>query len=741
MAQRRSIPPSASESHITGVGSNGGTSPSNKDNYLNPAASSGSHNNGMLSVPQATNAKEKRGSALGRLVKKLSLVRKDHSNDWERQGGLGINETGKRSSANVQTQGQESGGKGSRAATPNDYSAGEDSTSQQHHALEQRESSRTGPFRSGSEPEDRQGGVGEGPTPSLPQQLVEHLANQDQQRQPSPTRHSPEQQQTPKPDIQHQPPLPQDGECDTPSHTPFRGQELERGRERRDSFDDRSSPELQFMAQLGGLMITNPDLISDTGSMLGDGPHLQRRRNGQLVVPRAPVTVKPGVLSSAESSPYTPFVPLRKVTNPDPETETEGGALKRSNSSRRTTVVDAPPVPSLPEVKRESVVRTLTREVERKSEGRERGFKPAQRDPRLLALAEAMKPSARKPVPELSVSPAEDEEPMLVLTASPTTEENDDANANVKSPKTPATIDEIMDLSPEPPQAALSPSGMTVVLEGLQSPKTHLQQPNKLEPFADPLDDKPLPAFLSKNPSIMSRPTTVPPTPPPKSFAQLARLSAPRLAPTERVPLGTEEVSPLSSPSLTPPLARSVGSPSRLRSSMSPSPESVRHSTPTIVSKTPTPERQPPSPVVRGSSPKMPHSPSIGTIPSPSPLRAPSALPDPAMLVPPSPGSESTLTTPALSAIPTIPSPAATYVQMPVYFPARPPSLPTKPAPKPVPSPNPLPLPPVAVSLLSKDREGPTRPKFTHANSYQPSSSSPTASAVKRPSPAEVQCE
>jgi hypothetical protein len=35
-AQRRSIPPSTSESHITGVGGNGGTSPSNKDNYLNP---------------------------------------------------------------------------------------------------------------------------------------------------------------------------------------------------------------------------------------------------------------------------------------------------------------------------------------------------------------------------------------------------------------------------------------------------------------------------------------------------------------------------------------------------------------------------------------------------------------------------------------------------------------------------------------------------------------------------------
>jgi hypothetical protein len=102
----------------------------------------------MLSVPQAANPKEKRGSALGRLVKKLSLVKKDNSNEWERQDGLGLgaNETGKRSSANVQTQGQESGGKGSRAVTPNDYSAGEDSTSQQHHAQDQRASSRTGPF-------------------------------------------------------------------------------------------------------------------------------------------------------------------------------------------------------------------------------------------------------------------------------------------------------------------------------------------------------------------------------------------------------------------------------------------------------------------------------------------------------------------------------------------------------------------------------------------------------------------
>jgi hypothetical protein len=740
ISQRPDIPPSASEPHITGNGDNGGnggTSPSNKDNYLNPPPSNGNNSNnnntGMLSVPQAANPGEKRGSVLGRLVKKLSLVKKDNSNEWERQGGLalGANETVKRSSTNVQTQGLESGGKGSRAVTPNDYSAGEDSTSQQHHAPDQRASSRTGPLGSGSELEGGQsghGGTGEGPVPS---QLAEHPSNQNQQqqRQASPTwpiPDSPErqQQQTSKPEIQLQPPLPQDEEHNTPPRAPFRGQELER--ERRDSSDGRSSPELQYAGQLGGLMVTNPDLASDAGSMLGDSPHLgsQRRQNGQLFVPRAPFTLKPGMLSSAESSPYTPFIPLRKVTNPDPETETEGGTLKRPNSAITPSGLMAEVVaPPMPQVKRESVIRTPTQDVGRKSEERERGPKPVHRDPRLLALAEILNPSARKPIPELSVSPARDEEPMPVFTSSPTAE-NDDANAYTKSPKSSATIDEIMDLSPEPPQPVFSPSGMTTILEGLQSPKNHLQQPNKLEPFVDPLDDKPLPAILLKSPSIMSRATTVPPTPPPKSFAQLAKLAAPRLAPTERVPLGTEEVSPLPSPT------RPVRNSSRLTLLTS----SVHHATPTT-SKTPTSERP---------SPKMPSSPSIGTIPSPSPLKAPSILPDPAMLAPPSPGSESTLTTPALSAMPTIPSPAITYVPVPVYIPVLPPSMPTKSVPRPAPSPNPLPPPPAPISLPTNDRKGSTRPRVAHANSYQASSSSTTpatAPVVNRPSPVDVQRE
>ena len=714
----------------------------------------------MLSVPQAANSKEKRESVLGRLVKKLSLVKKDNSNEWERQGGLGlgVNETGKRSSANVQTQGLESGGKGSRAVTPNDYSASEDSTSQQYHAQDRRASSKIGHLEPESELGRGQGGqdgAEEGPVPSYPQPLVEHLANEGRQKgQPSPIPDSSKHMS--KPDIQLQPPLPQDEKQNTPPQTPFRGQALEKERERRDSSDGRSSPELQFAGLLGALMVTNPDLLSDAGSMLGDSPHQvsRQRQNGQLVVPRAPFTLKPEMMSSAESTPYTPFVPLRKVTNPDPETETEEGTLKRPNSaitpSRPTTLMGAPPVPSLPEVKRESVIRTPTQELGRKLEEREGGYKPVQRDPRLLALAEIVNPSGRKPVPGLSASPAKGEEPMQVLTSSPTAEEydDDDADANIKSPKSTATIDEIMDLSPQPPQAALSPSGMTVVLEGLQSPRAHLQQPNKLEPFVDPLDDKPLPAILSRNLSMMSRATSVPPTPPPKSFAQLARLSAPRLAPTERVPQGTEEVSPLPSPSLTSPPARPVRSSSRLipsTSSSSSSPEPVRRATPTTVaSKSPTPERQPSTPVVRSLSPRMPSSPSIATIPSPSPLKAPSALPDPAMLSPPSPGTESTLTTPALSAIPTIPSPAVTYVPVPVYIPVLPPSKPTKSAPRPVPSPNPLPPPPASVFLSKNDREGSTRPMITHAHSYHTSSgpsSANTAPVMKRLSSAETQCE
>ena len=752
--QRSSIPPSASEPHITGVGGNGG--PLNKDNYLNPSSSDSNNDNGMLSVPQAVNLKEKHGSVLGRLVKKLSLVKKDNSNEWERQGGLGLgaNEADKRSSANVQRQSLESGVKGSRVVTPNGYSAGEDSTSQQHHAQDQRASPRTGPSRSESELDHGQGGQGvtsEDPVASYPQQLVEHLTNQ--QRQPSPTRPTPDspvhqQQQVSKPEIQLHPPLSQDEEHDTPPQKPFRGQELEKERERKDSSDGRSSPELQFTGQLGGLMVTNPDLMSDVGSMLGDSPHpeSQQRRNGQLLASDAPFTFKPGMLISAESSPYTPFVPLRKVTNPDPETETEGGTLKRPNSaitpSRRTTLVDAPP---LPEVKRGSVVRTLTQEIERRTEERERRFKPVQRDPRLLALAEIVNPSTRKPVPELSASPANDEEPMLLLTSSPISEERYSDSANLKSPKSPSTIDEIMDLSPQLPRAALSPSGMTVVLEGLQSPKAHLQQPNKLEPFVDPLDEKPLPAILSRNPSIMSRATTVPPTPPPKTFAQLARLSAPRLAPTERVPLGTEEVSPLPSPGPTSVPARPARSPSRLTPSTSSSPESMRRATSTTVGpKTPTPERQPSTPIIRNPSPKMPSSPSIATIPSPSPWKTPSTLPDPAMLAPPSPGTESTLTIPSLSAIPNIPSPAVTYVPVPVYIPVLPPSMPAKSAPRPAPSPNPLPPPPASISLPKNDRQGSTRPKITHANSYHPSSSSATAftaPAARRPSSAEAQCE
>ena len=753
--QRSSIPPSNSEPHIAGVAAGGGNGgPLNKDTYP-----------GLLSVPQAANPKEKRGSALGRLAKKLSLVKKDNSNEWERQGGLGLgaNEAGKRSSVNVQTQSLESGSKGSMAVTPNDYYAGEDSTSQQHHTQDQRASSRTGLFRSESELEHGQGGqaaTSEGPVPSHPQPLVEHLANQ--QRQPSPTRPPPDspvqqqqqqqqQRQMSKPEIQLQPPLSQDEEHSTPLQTPFRGQELERERERRDSSEGRSSPELQFAGQLGGLMVTNPDLMSDAGSMLGDSPYRkpQQRQNGQLLAPHAPSAFKPGMLNSVESSPYTPFVPLRKVTNPDPETETEGGTLKRPNSaiapSRRTTLVDAPPVPSLPEVKRGSVVRTPTQEVERKSEERERGFKPVQRDARLAALAEILNPSARKPVPELSASPANHEESMLALTSSPIAEENDEVSANIKSPKSPSTIDEIMDLSPRPPQSVLSPSGMTVVLEGLQSPKAHLQQPNKLEPFVDPLDDKPLPAILTRNPSIMSRATTVPPTPPPKSFAQLARLAAPRLAPTERVPLGTEEVSPLPSPALTSPPARPVRSPSRLTPSTSSSPEPVRRATPTTVaSKSPTPERQPSTPIIRSPSPRMPSSPSIATIPSPSPFKASSTLPDPAMFAPPSPGTESTLTIPALDAIPNIPSPAITYVPVPVYIPVLHPSVPTKSVPRPAPSPNPLPPPPASLSLPKNDHERSTRPKMTHANSYHASSSSVaafTTPAAKRPSSVEAQCK
>ena len=749
--QRSSIPPSVSEPHITGVGGGGNGAPLNKDNYLNPPSSNSNSNHGMLSVLQAANSKEKHGSTLGRLVKKLSLVKKDSSNEWERQGGLklGANEAGKRSSGNVQTQGLESGGKGSRVVTPNDYSVGEDSTSQQHHGQDQRASSRTGPFGSESElghGHSGQGATSEDPVLSLPQPLF------DEQRQSSPTRPIPEpptqQHQVSKPEIHLQPPLPQDEEQSTPPQTPFRGQELERERERKDSSDGRSSPELQFAGQLGGLMVTNPDHMSDAGSMLGDSPHpvSQQRRNGQLLAAHAPVTLKPGMLSSAEtaeSSPYTPFVPLRKVTNPDPETETEGGTLRRPNSaitpSRRTTLVDAPP---LPEVKRGSIVRQLTQQIERQSEERGRGFKPVQRDPRLLALAEILSPSARKPVPELSVSPANDEDPTLVFTSSPIAEENDDDSTDIKSPKSPSTIDEIMDLSPQPPRAALSPSGMTIVLEGLQSPRAHLQQPNQLEPFADPLDDKPLPAILSRNHSIMSRATSVPPTPPPKSFAQLAKLAAPRLAPTERVPLGTEEISPLPSPRLTSPPARPVRSASRLTPSTSSSREPVQRATSTTVgSKTPTPERQPSTPVIRSSSPQMPSSPSIATIPSPTPWKAPSALPDPAMLAPPSPGTESTLTIPSLSAIPNIPSPAVTYVPVPVYIPVLPPSKPKKSAPKPAPSPNPLPPPPASISLPKNGREDPTRPKITHANSYHAYSSSATAPAAKRPISAEAQCE
>ena len=746
ITQRPNIPPSASEPHITGVdgnrGNNGGTSPSNKDKYLNPSPSNGNNNNnGMLSVPQAAIPKEKRGSVLGRLVKKLSLVKKDNSNEWERQGGrpLGVNETVKRSSANVQSQGLESGGKGSRAVTPNDYSAGEDSTSQQQHAQDQRPSSRTGPFGSGSELECGQsghGGTGEGPAPSYPHQLVEHISNQNrQQHQPSPTRSipdSPEQQQqrTPKPDTQLSPLLPQDEEHNTPPQTPFRGQELERERGgRRDSSDGQSSPELQYSDQLGGLMVTNPDLMSDAGSMLGYSPRpeLQQRQNGKLFLPRAPLAFKPGMLSSTESSPHTPFVPLRKVTNPDPETETEGGTIKRPKSA--ITPMTKAVVPPLPEVKRDSV-RTPTQDVEKKPEERERVLKPVQRDPRLLALAEILNPSARKPIPELSVSPAKDEEPMLFLTSSPLAE-NDDANAYTKSPKSSTTIDEIMDLSLEPPLPTFSPSGMTTVLEGLQSPKGHLQQPNKLEPFVDPLDDKPLPAvLLSRNTSIMSRATTVPPTPPPKSFAQLARLSAPRLAPTERVPLGTEDVSPLPSPALTSLPARPTRNSSRLASTTSPSPKYHGASSP-VTSKTPTPERLPST---RSPSPKMPSSPSIATIPSPISLKAPSILPDPAMLAPPSPGSESTLTTPALSAMPTIPSPAITYVPVPVYISVLPPPMPTKSVPRSAPSPNPLPSPPAPIS----------RPKVTHTNSYHASSSSATPATVptaKRPSSLEAQSE
>ena len=742
--QRSSIPPSVSEPHITGAG--GGGAPLNKDNYLNPPSSNSNGGHAMLSVPQAANSKEKHGSTLGRLVKKLSLVKKDSSNEWERQGGLrlGANEAGKRSSGNVQTQGLESGGKGSRAVTPNDYSVGEDSTFQQHHGQDQRPSSRTGPFGSESELGHGHGGQGvtsEDPVLSLPQPLF------DEQRQASPTRPIPEppmqQHQVSKPEIHLQPPLPQDQEQSSPPQTPFRGQELERERERKDSSGSRSSPELQFAGQLGGLMVTNPDFMSDAGSMLGDIPHpvSQKRQNGQLLAPHAPVTLKPGILSSAESSPYTPFVPLRKVTNPDPETETEGGTLRRPNSaitpSRRTTLVDAPP---LPEVKRGSIVRQLTQQIERQSEERGRGFKPVQRDPRLVALAEILSPSARKPVPGLSVSPANDEDPTLVLTSSPIAEENDSDSTNIKSPKSPSTIDEIMDLSPQPPRAVLSPSGMTMVLEGLQSPRAHLQQPNKLEAFVDPLDDKPLPAILSRNHSIMSRATSVPPTPPPKSFAQLAKLVAPRLAPTERVPLGTEEISPLPSPRLTSPPARPVRSASRLTPSTSSSPEPVRRATSTTVGSK-TPERQPSTPVIRSSSPQMPSSPSIATIPSPSPLKAPSALPDPAMLAPPSPGTESTLTIPSLSAIPNIPSPAVTYVPVPVYIPVLPPSKPKKSAPKPAPSPNPLPPPPASISLPKNGREDPTRPKITHANSYHASSSSATAPAAKRPISSEAQCE
>ena len=756
ITQRPNIPPSASEPHITGVAGNagnGGTSPSN---YLN-----NNNSNGMLSVPQAGNPREKRGSVLGRLVKKLSLVKKDNSNEWERQGrlGVGVNETVKRSSTGLQTEGLESGGKGSRAATPNDYSAGEDSTSQQHHAQDQRVSSRTGLLGSASELEHGQsghGGTSEGQMPPYPHQLVEHISNQNQQRQPSPTRPIPDspkqqqQQQPPKLDTQHQPPLPQDEEHNAPPQMPFRGRELEKERERRESSEGRSSPELQYTGQLGGLMVTNPDLLSDAGSMLGNSPRpeSQQKQNGQLFVGLPPLAFKPGFLSSAESSPYTPFIPLRKVTNPDPETEAEGGTLKRPNSaitpSTPMTEVVAPPVPPLPEVKRGSVVRTPTQDVEKKSEGRERGPKPVHRDPRLLALAEILNPSARKPIPELSVTPVKDEELMPVLTPSPTVE-NDDANAYTKSPKSSATVDEIMDLYPEPPQPTFSPSGMTMVLEGLQSPKGHLQQSSKLEPFVDPLDDKPLPAILTRSPSSMSYATSVPPTPPPKSFSQLARLAAPRIAPTARVPLGTEEVSPLPSPGLTSPTARSSRNSSRLASRTSPSPESVHHATSsTSASKTPTPERLSYTSVVRSPSPRMPSSPSIATIPSPSPLKAPSMLPDPAMLAPPSPGSESTLTTPALSAIPTIPSPAITYVPVPVYIPVLPPPMPTKSVPRPAPSPNPLPSPPAPISRPTNDREGPTRPKIAHANSYHASSSlatTATAPTVKRPSSLEAQRE
>jgi hypothetical protein len=763
IAQRRSIPPSVSEPHITGVsdgGGNGAISPSNHDNYLNPPPSHSSSTNGMLSVPQAANPKEKRGSVLGRLVKKLSLVKKDNSNEWERQGGLGIgvHEKGKRSSANVQSQGLENSGKGSRAATPNDQSVGEDANSQQHHGQHQRGSSRTGLFEFGPEFEYGQGGTGEGPTLPHPQQLVEHLTNQNQQqRQPSPAQPVPDaqqEQQTSTPEIRLQEPLPPDEAQGTPP-TPFRGQELERERGQRDSYGGHSSPELQYTGQLGGLMVTNPDLMSDAGSIAGGSPYreAQQRQDGQLVVPRAPFTFKPGMLSSAESSPYTPFVPLRKVMNPDPETETEGGTLKRSNSaigpSRPMTVVGAPPVPPIPEVKRESVVRTPTQEAERMSEEREGRFVPVQRDSRLLALAEILYPSARKPVPRISSSPAKNEEPTPVLTSSPMEVDYDNTNLDFSSPKSSSTIDEIMDVSPQLSKRFLSPSGMTVVLEGLQSPKAHLQQPNKLEPLVDPLDEKPLPAILSRNHSIMSRATTVPPTPPPKSFAQLASLVAPRLAPTERVPLGTEEVSPLPSPSLTSPPARPRRSPSRVISSTTSSPEPVRRATPTTVaSKTPTPERQPSTPVVSSLSPRLPPSPSIGTIPSPSPLKAPSALPDPAMLASPSLGTESTLSTPALSAMPTIPSPAITYVPVPVYVPVLPPPMSTKSAlrhaPRPAPSPNPLPPPPASISLQTNAHEGSTRPKVMHANSYHASTSATTtapAPAVKRPSSAETQCE
>jgi hypothetical protein len=243
----------------------------------------------------------------------------------------------------------------------------------------------------------------------------------------------------------------------------------------------------------------------------------------------------------------------------------------------------------------------------------------------------------------------------------------------------------------------------------------------------------------------MSYATSVPPTPPPKSFSQLARLAAPRLAPTTRVPLRIEEISPLPSPGLTSPIARSSRNSSRLASLSSPPAESVHHAiSTTFASKTSTPERLPYSPVVHSPSPKMPSSPSIATIPSPSPMKAPSTLPDPAMLAPPSPGSESTLTTPALSAIPTIPSPAVTYVPVPMYTPVIPPPIPTKPVPRPAPSPNPLPSPSAPISRPTNDREGLTRPKITHANSYHSSSSPATAATaptVKRPSSVEAQRE